>query len=144
MSYPLQKLTIDQAEHEQLGSEREGNKRTINRYVYKDGIKSCQLMFGITILEPNSLWNTMPVHLHDRRMEVYLYFDMPDEARVFHLLGEPHETRHLVVKNQEAVISAPWSIHSGVGTSNYTFIWAMAGENYSFSDQDFVKMDELR
>lgn len=143
-AYPVQKVTLVQAEHEQLGLDSQSNKRTINRFVYKNGIQSCQLMFGLTMLEPNSMWNTMPAHLHDRRMEVYLYFDMPEEARVWHIMGEPNETRHIVVKSEEAVISPPWSIHSGVGTNNYCFIWAMAGENYTFNDQDFIPMDALR
>lgn len=142
--YPTQKLGIDQAEPTHLGSDRESNRRTIYKYVHEDGIKSCQLMLGMTILEPNNMWNTMPAHLHDRRMEAYLYFDLDENARVFHFMGEPNETRHLVVANEQAVISPSWSIHSGVGTSNYTFIWAMAGENYTFKDMDVIEMKDLK
>lgn len=142
--YPTKKAPIEDAEPTHLGSDSESNKRTIYKYIHADGIQSCQLMMGMTLLEPNNMWNTMPAHLHDRRMEVYLYFDMDENSRVFHFMGEPKETRHLLVRNEQAVLSPPWSIHSGVGTSNYTFIWAMAGENYTFTDMDAVKMDELR
>jgi 4-deoxy-L-threo-5-hexosulose-uronate ketol-isomerase len=142
--YPTKKAPIEDAEPTHLGSDSESNKRTIYKYIHAAGIQSCQLMMGMTLLEPNNMWNTMPAHLHDRRMEVYLYFDMDQDSRVFHFMGEPKETRHLVVQNQQAVLSPPWSIHSGVGTSNYTFIWAMAGENYTFTDMDPVKMDELK
>ncbi|WP_456271204.1 5-dehydro-4-deoxy-D-glucuronate isomerase [Bacillus sp. AK031] len=142
--YPTKKVTIEDAEPTHLGSNSESNKRTIYKYIHADGIQSCQLMMGMTLFEPNNIWNTMPPHLHDRRMEVYLYFDIEQNSRVFHFMGEPKETRHLVVQNEQAVLSPPWSIHSGVGTSNYTFIWAMAGENYTFNDMDLVKMDELR
>lgn len=142
--YPTKKAPIDDAEPNRLGSDSESNKRTIYKYIHADGIQSCQLMMGMTLLEPNNMWNTMPAHLHDRRMEIYLYFDMDEDARVFHFMGQPDETRHIVVKNEQAVLSPPWSIHSGVGTSNYTFIWAMAGENYTFTDMDQVKMDELK
>ncbi|WP_456276480.1 5-dehydro-4-deoxy-D-glucuronate isomerase [Bacillus sp. AK128] len=142
--YPTKIAPIEDAEPTHLGVDSESNKRTIYKYIHADGIQSCQLMMGMTILEPNNMWNTMPAHLHDRRMEVYLYFDMERHSRVFHFMGEPKETRHLVVENQQAVLSPPWSIHSGVGTSNYSFIWAMAGENYTFTDMDLVKMDELK
>ncbi|PMC38067.1 5-dehydro-4-deoxy-D-glucuronate isomerase [Bacillus sp. UMB0899] len=142
--YPTKKAPIEDAEPNHLGSDSESNKRTIYKYIHADGIQSCQLMMGMTLLEPNNMWNTMPAHLHDRRMEVYLYFDMDENSRVFHFMGEPKETRHLVVKNEQAVLSPPWSIHSGVGTSNYTFIWAMAGENYTFTDMDAVKMEDLK
>lgn len=142
--YPTKVLPIEDAEPVKLGSDKESNKRTIYKYIHADGLQSCQLMMGMTILEPNNMWNTMPAHLHDRRMEVYLYFDMEADSRVFHLMGKPEETRHLVVSNEQAVISPPWSIHSGMGTNNYTFIWAMAGENYTFQDMEPVKMEDLK
>ncbi|MBD8068646.1 5-dehydro-4-deoxy-D-glucuronate isomerase [Bacillus sp. PS06] len=142
--YPTKKAPIEDAQPTHLGSDSESNKRTIYKYIHADGLQSCQLMMGMTLLEPNNMWNTMPAHLHDRRMEVYLYFDMDENSRVFHFMGEPNETRHIVVQNEQAVLSPPWSIHSGVGTSNYTFIWAMAGENYTFTDMDPVAMDELK
>ncbi|MFC0558276.1 5-dehydro-4-deoxy-D-glucuronate isomerase [Halalkalibacter alkalisediminis] len=142
--YPTKVLPIADAEPTKLGSDSESNNRTIYKYIHDGGLQSCQLMMGMTLLEPNNMWNTMPAHVHDRRMEVYLYFDMDEESRVFHFMGEPSETRHLVVKNEDAIISPPWSIHSGVGTKNYTFIWAMAGENYTFTDMDFVKMEDLK
>jgi 4-deoxy-L-threo-5-hexosulose-uronate ketol-isomerase len=107
-------------------------------------MKSCQLVMGVTVLEPQSIWNTMPCHTHDRRMEVYLYFDLPEDALVFHLLGDPEETRHIVVKNEQAVLSPSWSIHSGVGTSPYSFIWGMVGENQTFTDMDAISMSELK
>ncbi|MCR1288542.1 5-dehydro-4-deoxy-D-glucuronate isomerase [Shouchella clausii] len=143
-TYPTKLAPIGEAQPTKLGSDAESNNRTIYKYVHKDGIESCQLMVGMTLLEPNNMWNTMPAHLHDRRMEAYLYFDMEEDTRVFHFMGQPQETRHLVIKNEQAVISPPWSIHSGVGTSNYTFIWAMAGENYTFTDMDTVAMEELK
>jgi 4-deoxy-L-threo-5-hexosulose-uronate ketol-isomerase len=142
--YPTRILPISDAEPVKLGSDRESNKRTIFKYIHQDGLQSCQLMMGMTLLDPNNMWNTMPAHVHDRRMEVYLYFDMDDESRIFHFMGQPNETRHLVVKNEQAVLSPPWSIHSGVGTNNYTFIWAMAGENYTFKDMEFIKMEDLK
>lgn len=138
------KLSLDGATPRHMGSPETCNERTIYQYIHADGLPSCQLMMGVTIFKPGSVWNTMPAHLHDRRMEAYLYFDMADDARVFHFMGQPHETRHLVVKNEEVVLSPSWSIHSGAGTSSYTFIWAMAGENYTFTDQDPVKMEDLR
>ncbi|HET7898209.1 MAG TPA: 5-deoxy-glucuronate isomerase, partial [Flavisolibacter sp.] len=125
-------------------SSETANERTIYKYIHDDGIKSCQLVMGLTILKPGSVWNTMPAHTHNRRMEVYLYFDVKEGQRVFHLMGEPQETRHLVIGNEEAVISAPWSIHSGCGTTNYSFIWGMAGENKAFADMDGVAIGELR
>ncbi|MBM7585528.1 4-deoxy-L-threo-5-hexosulose-uronate ketol-isomerase [Bacillus pakistanensis] len=142
--YPTKILPIEEAEPNHLGSESESNKRIIYKYIHENGIQSCQLMMGMTMFEPNNIWNTMPAHLHDRRMEVYLYFDMDEDARVFHFMGEPQETRHIVMKNEQAVLSPPWSIHSGAGTNSYTFIWAMSGENYTFTDMDGVKMDDLR
>ncbi|MFD0130801.1 5-deoxy-glucuronate isomerase, partial [Bacillus subtilis] len=107
-------------------------------------IKSCQLMMGITMLDQNNNWNTMPAHVHDRRMEAYLYLDLEKDSKVFHFMGQPDETRHLVVGNEQAVLSPAWSIHSGAGTSNYSFVWAMAGENYTFTDMDLVPMDGLK
>lgn len=144
-SYPTKKLAIDEATPAHLGADSASNKRTIYKYIHGDGIQSCQLMLGMTLLAPNNMWNTMPAHVHDRRMEAYLYFDMDNkDSRVFHFMGKPDDTRHIVVKNEQAIISPPWSIHSGVGTNNYTFIWAMAGENYTFDDMDHVKMEDLK
>jgi 5-keto 4-deoxyuronate isomerase len=142
--YPTRKLAIAEADTRYLGSQLTSNERELNRVLHADGINTCQLMMGITVLKPGSVWNTMPSHVHDRRMEAYLYFDMNDDARVFHMMGEPNETRHLVVANEQAIISPPWSIHSGVGTSNYTFIWSMAGENYTFDDMDTVPASEMK
>lgn len=138
------KISLDGATPNHLGSAETSNERTIYQYIHAGGLPSCQLMMGVTIFKPGSVWNTMPAHVHDRRMEAYLYFDMDENARVFHFMGEPHETRHLVVKNEQAVLSPSWSIHSGAGTSSYTFIWAMAGENYTFTDMHAVKMEDLR
>ena len=143
-TYPLVKLSLKDAQRLDLGTPDKANVRTIYQFIHPSVLKSCQLVMGMTVLQPNSTWNTMPAHTHDRRMEVYLYFDLPDDSLVFHLLGEPKETRHIVVRNEEAVISPSWSIHSGVGTSNYTFIWGMVGENQTFTDMDPIPMSELR
>lgn len=143
-TYPTEKIEISTAEPQRLGSLNESNQRTIYKYIHPQGVKSCQLVMGMTMLEPGSVWNTMPCHTHDRRMEVYLYFNMPEDAVVFHYMGEPTETRHIVMRNEEAVISPSWSIHSGCGTRNYTFIWGMVGENQVFSDMDAVDMKDLR
>ncbi len=143
-SYPTQKILLSETAAQHLGSLSESNERTIHKYIHPDGVKSCQLVMGMTILEPGNMWNTMPCHTHDRRMEVYLYFNIPDNAVVFHFMGEPKETRHVVMRNEEAVINPSWSIHSGVGTKNYTFIWGMVGENQVFSDMDAVPMSELK
>lgn len=143
-SYPTVKINIKDANPVRLGDNSTLNKRTIYQYVHPNVCESCQLLMGLTMLEPGNAWNTMPCHTHERRMEVYFYFDMDQETRVFHLMGEPTETRHLVVKNEEAIISPSWSIHSGVGTSNYTFIWGMCGENQTFDDMDGIAMETLR
>ncbi|WP_416148646.1 5-dehydro-4-deoxy-D-glucuronate isomerase [Salipaludibacillus sp. HK11] len=142
--YPTKVLPIKDAAPTKLGSDAESNNRTIYKYIHGEGIQSCQLMMGMTLLEPNNMWNTMPAHVHDRRAEVYLYFDMEESSRVFHFMGRPDETRHMLIKNEQAILSPPWSIHSGVGTNNYTFIWAMAGENYTFKDMDFIPMEDLK
>lgn len=143
-TYPTEKIEISRAEPGKMGSLALSNERTIYKYIHPQGVQSCQLVMGMTILETGSVWNTMPCHTHDRRMEVYLYFDLPENALVFHFMGEPEETRHLVVRNEEAVISPSWSIHSGCGTRNYTFIWGMAGENQVFADMDAVVMKDLK
>ncbi|MBN2428111.1 MAG: 5-dehydro-4-deoxy-D-glucuronate isomerase [Deltaproteobacteria bacterium] len=143
-SYPHQRVTQANAKRVHLGSLAESNERTIYQYLHPDVLESCQLCMGMTLLEPNCVWNTMPTHTHERRMEVYLYFDMDPDTVVMHLMGQPDETRHLVVRNEEAVISPSWSIHSGVGTKNYTFIWGMVGENQTFTDMDGVPMQALK
>ena len=127
-----------------LGSQAECNRRTIYKYIHPDGIKSCQLVMGFTALEEGSVWNTMPPHTHARRSEIYLYFDLAPEARVFHMMGRPEETRHLVVADRQAVISPAWSIHCATATQRYTFCWLMGGENQTFDDMDGVKIGELR
>ena len=143
-AYPHRKVTLAEASPETLGSPETSNRRTIYKFLVPDVLPTCQLLMGMTQLEPGSLWNTMPCHTHDRRMEVYFYFDMPDNGVVFHMCGEPTETRHVVVRNEQAVISPSWSIHSGVGTQAYTFIWGMVGENQVFKDMDHVPMTTLR
>jgi 4-deoxy-L-threo-5-hexosulose-uronate ketol-isomerase len=143
-TYPTVKIEISKASPRHLGSVEQSNKRTIYQYVHPNVCKTCQLLMGLTMLDPGNVWNTMPCHTHERRMEVYFYFDMNEDTRVFHLMGEPTETRHIIVKNEQAVISPSWSIHSGVGTSSYTFIWGMAGENQTFDDMDGVSMKDLR
>ncbi len=143
-SCPTVKIDLDKAKKVELGSPENLNVRTIHQFVHPAVCDSCQLVMGLTILAPGSVWNTMPCHTHERRMEVYLYFDMAEDTRVFHLMGQPGETRHLVMANEQAAISPSWSIHSGVGTSSYTFIWGMCGENITFDDMDFVDMKDLR
>lgn len=127
-----------------MGDSSTSNKRTIYKYIHAEGIKSCQLVMGLTTLETGSVWNSVPPHTHTRRMEVYFYFDLQDQHRVFHIMGERQETRNLVVANHEAVISAPWSMHFGCGTSNYGFIWGMAGENQAFTDMDPAPIADLK
>ncbi|WP_462335566.1 5-dehydro-4-deoxy-D-glucuronate isomerase [Fusobacterium varium] len=144
MTYPIVKIDIEKANPVKLGSIANSNERTIFQYVHPAVCKSCQLLMGMTVLETNNVWNTMPCHTHERRMEVYFYFNMDPETRVFHLMGEPTETRHIIMANEQGVISPSWSIHSGVGTSNYTFIWGMVGENQTFTDMDHIAMGDLR
>lgn len=127
----------------ELGGQETSNRRTLTQLLYNGPVKSCQVMMGVTRLHEGSMWNTMPAHTHDRRMEVYLYFDVAEDARVVHLMGEPTETRHLIVGDEQAVISPNWSLHSGVGTKSYSFIWAMAGENQNFADMDACPITEL-
>lgn len=142
--FPTAKTTLAEAESGALGSIENSNERTIHRFIHENGIQSSQLVMGMTQLKTGNMWNTMPAHVHPRRMEAYMYFDLAEDAVVFHLMGEPNETRHLVVRNEQAVISPSWSIHSGVGTSNYTFIWGMAGDNKAYADMDAVLMKDLR
>ena len=138
--YPTSHAKFADAEPADLGSSKDSNKRTIYKYIHKNGIKSSQLVMGLTELDEGSVWNTMPVHTHQRRSEVYMYFNLNKDSVVFHMMGEPDETRHLVIRNQQAVISPSWSIHCGAATQNYSFIWAMGGENQEFGDMDPVSM----
>ena len=142
--HPVQLMKAVDATPAEMGSAETANHRTINKYVHMDGLKSCQLMLGVTNFKAGSIWNTMPSHLHDRRMEAYFYFDLPETQRVIHFMGEPHETRHMFLNNEEAIVSPSWSIHSGVATAAYSFIWAMAGENISFTDMDPVNIKSLQ
>ena len=143
-AYPNRMMTRAEASPVNLGDISTSNKRTIYKYIHKDGIRSCQLVLGITVLEPGSVWNSVPPHTHTRRMEVYFYFDVHEDHRVMHFMGEPQQTRHLVMANNEAVISPPWSMHFGVGTSSYGFIWGMAGENQEFTDMDPVAVRDIQ
>ena len=143
-SYPSKKITREQAEIVELGSVETANHRIINKLIVNSIVETCQLQMGMTELKPGSVWNTMPAHVHDRRMEVYFYFEIPVNQSVCHFMGEPQETRPIWMQNDQAVISPNWSIHSGAGTSNYTFIWGMAGENLDYGDMDVCKINELR
>ncbi|WP_319562430.1 5-dehydro-4-deoxy-D-glucuronate isomerase [Marispirochaeta sp.] len=143
-AYPSKVITLKDAKEVNLGSAEESNERTIHQFVHPAVVDSCQLVMGMTLLKNGSIWNTMPAHTHDRRMEVYLYFNMEENTRVFHFMGEPAETRHLVVKNKQAAIMPSWSIHSGVGTGRYAFIWGMVGENQTFTDMDHIEMADLK
>lgn len=143
-AYPTIKVGIADVQPTRLGTHNQSNDRTIYKYFHPEGVQSCQLVMGMTVLEPGNMWNTMACHTHERRMEVYLYFELPEDAVVFHYMGKPDETRHIVMRNEEAVISPSWSIHSGVGTSCYRFIWGMAGENQTFNDMDGVAMTYIK
>ena len=141
-TYPTKLLTIANAKRLDLGSQETSNERSI--FQFTTTIETCQIVVGMTQLAKGSVWNTMPAHIHDRRMEAYLYFDLADTARVFHFMGAPTETRHIVISNEEAVLSPVWSIHSGCGTANYAFIWAMAGDNVDYTDVDPVRLVSMR
>ena len=143
-AYPTTLAKQADANALELGTVEDANKRTIYQYIHENGIKSCQLVMGFTVLEPGSVWNTMPCHTHERRTEVYLYFGLDEESRVFHMMGPGDETRHLVVGNEQAVISPMWSIHSGCGTCNYSFCWGMGGENQRFDDMDHIAIKNLK
>jgi 4-deoxy-L-threo-5-hexosulose-uronate ketol-isomerase len=143
-AHPTKKVTLSDAENLSVGSSENANKRTIRKLLVRGVVDTCQLQMGLTDLEPGSIWNTMPPHTHDRRMEAYFYFNIKPNETVCHFMGEPTETRHLWIQNNQAVISPPWSIHSGVGTSNYSFIWGMAGENLDYGDMDQIMPSELR
>ncbi|QBQ42841.1 5-dehydro-4-deoxy-D-glucuronate isomerase [Sphingobacterium psychroaquaticum] len=143
-SYPTKRVTKDEANKIELGALEMANHRTINQMLLNKVIDTCQLQMGMTELKPGSVWNTMPAHTHDRRMEVYFYFEVPEGQSVSHFMGPTDETRHIWMQNEQAVISPPWSIHAGAGTSNYTFIWGMAGENLDYDDMDKSPITELR
>jgi 4-deoxy-L-threo-5-hexosulose-uronate ketol-isomerase len=142
--YPTKKVTKNEAEIVTVGSLENSNHRTINKLLVASVIETCQLQMGMTELKPGSVWNTMPAHTHDRRMEVYFYFEIAEGQSVCHFMGEPQESRHIWMQNEQAVISPNWSIHAGAGTSNYTFIWGMAGENLDYGDMDVCKVEDLR
>jgi 4-deoxy-L-threo-5-hexosulose-uronate ketol-isomerase len=143
-AYPTTLVRKDQADPVELGSPETCNRRTVCKYIYLDGAKSCQLVMGVTHLHAGSAWNTMPAHTHMRRSEIYMYFNLDEDARVFHLMGPPEETRHVVIKNREAVVSPGWSIHAGMGTQAYSFCWGMGGENQDYGDMDPAPLQSLR
>ncbi|QJD96354.1 5-dehydro-4-deoxy-D-glucuronate isomerase [Mucilaginibacter robiniae] len=142
--YPSRLMPKEEASPVQLGDAMTSNKRTVYKYIHLEGIRSAQLVMGLTVLEPGSVWNSVPPHTHTRRTEVYFYFDLPENQRLFHFMGEPQQTRSIVMQNHDAVISPPWSVHFGCGTSNYTFIWGMAGENQVYSDMDALTVPDLK
>jgi 4-deoxy-L-threo-5-hexosulose-uronate ketol-isomerase len=141
---PSRRITLAESNTVKLGAVETSNKRTINQFVHPLVMESCQLVLGYTTLEDGSVWNTMPAHVHDRRMEAYLYFNMDADQRVLHVMGEPDQTRHLVLANEEGALSPPWSVHCGAGTGSYTFIWAMAGDNVDYTDMDFISMGDMK
>ena len=143
-SYETRLLKLADAAKKPLGDAATSNKRVINQFIHPDVLKTCQLSMGMTVLESGSVWNTMPAHTHERRMEVYMYFEVPEDQVVFHMMGQGQETRHIVMRNEQAVISPSWSIHAGAGTASYTFIWAMGGENQAFDDMDVIPTTELK
>ena len=143
-TYPTTVIPFEKAVHREAGAMETSNKRVLHQFIHPAVIETCQLLMGVTILEPGCVWNTMPCHTHERRMEVYFYFNVPNDNVVFHYMGEPDQTRHVVMQNEQAIISPSWSIHSGCGTSNYSFIWAMAGENIAFDDMDVLDTTLLR
>jgi 4-deoxy-L-threo-5-hexosulose-uronate ketol-isomerase len=143
--YPTAKVTMAEAESNRIGAEEQSNVRVLNKYIHPGGVQSANLVMGITVVEPGNVWNSLPpCHTHTRRMEVYFYYDLAPDAVLFHLMGEPDETRHIVMRNEEAVISPSWSIHAGAGTSSYKFIWGMVGDNQAFTDMDVIGVDRLR
>lgn len=143
-AYKTTFISMKDANHRPCGDAKNANERTINQFIHPDVLETAQLSMGMTQLHPGSVWNTMPCHTHERRMELYFYFDIPEGQAVFHMMGQPQETRHIVMHNEQAVIGPSWSIHSGCGTSNYTFIWAMAGENKAFDDMDEIAIKDLK
>jgi 4-deoxy-L-threo-5-hexosulose-uronate ketol-isomerase len=143
-AYPIKKITLSESHKSEVGSVETANHRVINKFIVNTVVQVCQLQMGMTELKPGSVWNTMPAHTHDRRMEVYFYFDLAAESSVCHFMGLPDETKHIWIQNEQAVISPNWSIHSGAGTSNYSFVWGMAGENLDYGDMDIVKINQLK
>jgi 4-deoxy-L-threo-5-hexosulose-uronate ketol-isomerase len=143
-TYPTTRMGHSEAAKVNAGTTSMANVRVINKYIHTEGIQSCQLVMGLTILREGSVWNTMPPHVHDRRMEAYFYFDLPAGQRIFHYMGEGQDTRHIVIDNYEAVVSPPWSIHAGSGTANYSFIWGMAGENLDYTDMDAITITDIK
>jgi 4-deoxy-L-threo-5-hexosulose-uronate ketol-isomerase len=142
--FPTMRGGIDKAKRVEIGSSKDSNRRTIFQVIHENGIRSCQLVMGFTVLDEGSVWNTFPPHTHDRRTEAYCYFALPHQGRVLHLLGTGDETRHVVIQEKQVVLSPPWSIHSGVGTGSYSFVWSMGGENQAFDDMDKVNLDNFR